>query len=84
MCIAGNDLSMPQPGTLTPACCVLCCAVPAVQLQEEVYEEAAKHGSVTGVCVPQPPDTVQDLQPGRCYIRYTTPEDAKKGGCAEA
>lgn len=48
-------------------------------LQEEVQEEAARHGSVVAVCVPVPPDTVQDLQPGRCYIRYATPEDATKG-----
>lgn len=57
-----------------------CTSSRRVQLQEEVYEEAAQHGNVTGVHVPQPPPTVQDLQPGRCYIRYASPEDAQKGG----
>ena len=51
-----------------------------LQLQEEVYEEASKHGNVTGVCVPTPPHSVQDLMPGRCYIRYASPDDARKGG----
>jgi hypothetical protein len=61
------------------ACCAGCAVRRAVQLQEEVYEEAAQHGNVTGVCVPIPPDSVQDLMPGRCYIRYASPDDAKKG-----
>lgn len=48
-------------------------------LQEEVYEEAAKFGSVTGVVVAVPGPQVQDLMPGRCYVRFGTPEEAQKG-----
>ncbi|PSC72638.1 splicing factor u2af 65 kda [Micractinium conductrix] len=48
-------------------------------LQEEVYEEAAKHGEVKGVVVPTPTAQVQDLMPGRCYIKYASPEDCAKG-----
>lgn len=51
-----------------------------LQLQEEVYEEAAKHGEVKGVVVPTPTAQVQDLMPGRCYIKYASPEDCAKGG----
>lgn len=51
-------------------------------LQDEVYEEAAKYGSVSGVVVPTPTPQVQDLMPGRCYIRYASPEDAAKGQLA--
>ncbi|KAL4432874.1 hypothetical protein ABPG77_008200 [Micractinium sp. CCAP 211/92] len=51
-------------------------------LQDEVYEEAAKYGSVSGVVVATPTPQVQDLMPGRCYIRYNTPEDAAKGQLA--
>lgn len=57
---------------------------PPLQLQDEVYEEAAKYGSVSGVVVPTPTPQVQDLMPGRCYIRYASPEDAAKGGWAAA
>ncbi|EFN58712.1 hypothetical protein CHLNCDRAFT_50180 [Chlorella variabilis] len=48
-------------------------------LQEEVHEEAAKHGAVAAVVVPPPTAWVQDLMPGRCYIKYETAEDAQKG-----
>ncbi|KAI7840349.1 hypothetical protein COHA_006131 [Chlorella ohadii] len=48
-------------------------------LQEEVYEEAAKYGNVSGVYVAIPTAQVQDLMPGRCYIKYGSVEDAKKG-----
>lgn len=50
------------------------------QLQEEVYEEAAKYGNVSGVYVAIPTAQVQDLMPGRCYIKYGSVDDAKKGG----
>ena len=51
-----------------------------LQLQEEVYEEAAKYGNVAGVYVATPTAGVQDLMPGRCYIKYGSPEEAAKGG----
>ena len=53
-----------------------------VQLQEEVYEEAAKYGNVSGVYVAIPTAQVQDLMPGRCYVKYGSVDDAKKGGWA--
>lgn len=49
-------------------------------LGAEVREEAAEHGhEVSGVAVPPPPATLQDRQPGRVYIKYATPEGARKG-----
>lgn len=51
-----------------------------LQLQEEVYEEAAKYGNVSGVYVAIPTAQVQDLMPGRCYVKYGSVEDATKGG----
>jgi hypothetical protein len=50
-----------------------------VQLQEEVRAEAGKFGQVVEVVVPPPGPYVQDLMPGRCYVKYATPEDAQKG-----
>lgn len=48
-------------------------------LQEEVYDEAAKHGGVAGVVVPTPTPIVQELMPGRCYIKYATVDDCAQG-----
>ena len=62
----------PPPPTHPPA--------PCPQLQEEVYEEASRYGQVGGVYVASPTAAVQDLMPGRCYVKYGSPEDAAKGG----
>ena len=48
-------------------------------LEEELKEEAVKHGAVEAVTVPPPPSSVQDRGPGRAYILYNTVEDATKG-----
>lgn len=69
--------ALPPPPTPTPT------PPPPPQLQDEVYEEAAKYGSVSGVVVATPTPQVQDLMPGRCYIRYNTPEDAAKGAARD-
>lgn len=45
-----------------------------------MYEEAARYGQVGGVYVACPTASVQDLMPGRCYVKYGSPEDAAKGG----
>jgi splicing factor U2AF subunit len=44
-----------------------------------VQEEAARYGSVEQVAVPPPTPAVQDLMPGRCYVKYATSQDAEKG-----
>ena len=46
-------------------------------LADEVREEAARHGAVEAVAVPEPPPGVQDGMPGRVYVRYASPADAK-------
>lgn len=48
-------------------------------LQEEVREEASKHGQVEEVLVPKPPENVQEQLPSRVYVRYVNKEDAEKG-----
>lgn len=71
-CLRGSPRSLLLPPVWLP------------QLQEEVYEEAAKYGNVSGVYVAIPTAQVQDLMPGRCYIKYGSVEDAKKGGWGAA
>lgn len=44
-----------------------------------MQEEAARYGSVEQVAVPPPTPAVQDLMPGRCYVKYATSQDAEKG-----
>ena len=49
-----------------------------MQLEEDVREECPKYGTVEGVVVPRPPDNVPPTEPGRVYVRFATPEEAKK------
>ena len=43
-------------------------------------EEVSQYGEVVGVCVAVPGPHVQDLMPGRCYVKYANAADAAKGG----
>lgn len=47
-------------------------------LEEEVHDEAVRHGNVAAVVAPPPPDAYQDRLPGRCYIMYASTEEARK------
>ena len=50
-----------------------------MQLQGEVHEEASKYGAVEGVYVAAPTAHVQDLMPGRAYVKYGSTKDATTG-----
>lgn len=43
--------------------------------------EAGRYCAVSEVLVPPPPMPYQDRMPGRCYVKYGSPEDAAKGAC---
>lgn len=47
-------------------------------LEEEVKEEASKHGEVQSVAVPPPPEEADDRGPGRAYILYSSKDEAVK------
>lgn len=52
----------------------MCCVW---QLVEDVGEEARKYGAVLGLAVPAPPPDVNAAEPGRVYIKYTTPAESQ-------
>ncbi len=48
----------------------------ALQLMNDVSEEAAKYGSLQGIAAPLPPPSVTALEPARLYLRYSSPEES--------
>lgn len=48
------------------------------ELAEDVEEESKQYGTVLGVCVPTPPATVGSLEGGRCYIRFSSPQESAR------
>jgi splicing factor U2AF subunit len=48
------------------------------QLYDDVYAEASRFGTVTGVAIPAPPPHAPDLTPARVYVRYTTLDASAK------
>ena len=49
-----------------------------LQLLDEVKDECPKYGTVLGVAVPKPPAGISHHVGGRVYVRFATPDEAKK------